>query len=344
MNAVTEQIQNPFANSPVVAAPIGAAAAAVVQREIAEVQAAMIIAQKFPRDERAAMDRILTACARESLAEAAVYQYSRGGSNISGPSIRLAEELARGWGNIVCGIKEVSRSAGASECLAYAWDLQTNFKDEKSFQVKHWRDTKNGGYPAKDERDIYEIIANQGARRKRACILAIIPGDVVDAAVHQCETTLKTKADVSPEALHKLVEAFAVYGVTKAQIEKRMQRRLDAMTPAMLVQFRKMYNSLKDGMSVAGDWFEPEADGQQAEETPAATRTETVKSKMKSKQAGEYIPYYSIDSAVSEIRSTIGPAELDDAWKKIVADFKDSNRPLPIDVEAAYNERKEFLK
>ena len=40
-------------------------------------------------------------------------------------------------------------------------------------------------------------------------------------------------------------------------IEKRIQRRLEAMTPALMVQLGKVYNSLKDGMSVVSDWFGP---------------------------------------------------------------------------------------
>ena len=41
-----------------------------------------------------AMDKILQACTRPSLAEGALYSYSRGGSEITGPSIRLAEVAA----------------------------------------------------------------------------------------------------------------------------------------------------------------------------------------------------------------------------------------------------------
>lgn len=61
----------------------------------------------------------------------------------------------------------------------------------KQFQVRHWRDTKSGGYALKDSRDIYEKVANDGARRLRACILAVIPADVVETAVKEA---LKAKA------------------------------------------------------------------------------------------------------------------------------------------------------
>lgn len=173
----------------------GALIAAEQSKAIAEVQAALLIARGNPRDPRRAMDRILQDCMRPTLAEEATYQYARGGTDISGPSIRLAETLAKRWGNMEAGVKELSRRDGVSECLAYAWDYETNYRDVRTFTVRHWRDRKNGGgYVLTDERDIYELIANYGQRRKRACILALIDGDVVEAAVRQCEITLAAKS------------------------------------------------------------------------------------------------------------------------------------------------------
>lgn len=247
--------QNPFPNNPP-AVQTGASAAALSNREVAEIQGMIVMAKRYPRDQRESMDRILNACTRLSLAESAMYQYARGGTDVVGPSIRLAEELARGWGNILSGITELSRSDGMSECLAYCWDLESNYRDEKRFQVKHWRDTKNGGYKLTDERDIYEMVANQGARRKRACVLAVIPGDVVEAAVKQCENTLFAKVEVTPERIESMVKKFAEYGVTKDLIEKRIQRRLDTITPALFLNLGKIYTSIKDGISSPPDWFD----------------------------------------------------------------------------------------
>ena len=44
-------------------------------------------------------------------------------------------------------------------------------------------------YAITDDRDIYELEANMSARRIRACILQMIPGDVTDAAVAACRKT-----------------------------------------------------------------------------------------------------------------------------------------------------------
>ncbi len=240
----------------------GASSNAVVeieqQRAIAETQAAMIIAKRFPRDPVECLDNIITACTRTKLAESAAYQYSKGGTDIEGPSIRLAEAIAQNWKNMQFGIRELERQRGYSVAEAFAWDIENNVRAVKIFQVPHVRHTKTGSYALKDPRDIYEMVANNGARRLRSCILAVIPGDITEEAFAQCQKTLRANPDaaVTPERITALVEKFGEYDVTKDQIETRIQRRLDAITPALMINLGKIYNSLKDGMSASADWFE----------------------------------------------------------------------------------------
>lgn len=250
---------NPFGNLPKL--PTTASAANTdASRAVAEVQAAMMIARMNPRDPVASMDRILNACTRPSLAESAIYSFARGGSDVSGPSIRLAEAMAQQWGNIKTSVREREQQSGMSVVQAIAWDLETGYQCDKVFHVAHERHTKKGVTKLTDPRDVYELVANQAARRLRACILAVIPGDVTEAAVKQCETTLHTSADASPETGQKMVAAFASFGVTKEQIEARIQRRLDAIQPAQVVALKKIYASLRDGMSIPADWFaQPDA-------------------------------------------------------------------------------------
>ena len=227
-----------------------------VQREISEIQAMVMLAKRFPRNQIEATERILIECQRPGLAEVALYTYAREGTDITGPSIRLAETIARNWGNLESGVKELSQQNGQSEMISYCWDLENNTRQSKTFTVKHERYTKKGSYAVSDPRDVYEISANFAARRLRAVILANIPGDVIDAAVNECESTLKAKADLSPEGLKRMVSAFEVQGVNKEQIEKRIQRRLESITAGQVVGLKKILNSLKDSMSQVSDWFE----------------------------------------------------------------------------------------
>ena len=252
-------------------------------RAVAEVQAALFIARTNPRDQKRAMDRILNACCRPSLAESAIYAYARGGSSITGPSIRLAEAVAQQWGNMQFGIRELSNQGGKSEVQAFAWDVETNTRREITFTVPHIRHTKKGSYKLEDPRDIYELVANQGARRLRACILAVVPGDVVEAAVNQCQITLQSHTDVTAEGIKKLIEAFEPMGVTKTQIEKFCQCRAEAIKPAQIVRLRSIYTSLRDGMSSPSDWFEP--DETQAPAAIEAKAEPSLKDKIKARKA-----------------------------------------------------------
>lgn len=244
-------------------APRGSNAATVVAqtREMAEAVAAMQMAKACPRDEIRARDRILNACSRPKLAECACYTYARGGTDVTGPSIRLAEMLAQNWGNISFGIRELEQRNGESTCEAFAWDMETNSRQTKVFQVPHVRHTNRGDKRLTDPRDIYELVANNGARRLRACILGIIPGDVVDEAVEACDRTLKTKFEVTPERVKKMLDTFAEYGVSKERVEARIQCRAEAVKPAQLANLGKIANSIRDGMSKPEDWFPKAEDG-----------------------------------------------------------------------------------
>lgn len=230
-------------------------------REVAEVQSAMVIAKRFPRDEKAAMDRIINACSREGLAAAARYQYARAGTDISGPSIRLAECLAQCWGNLQFGIRELEQANGESVVESFCWDVETNTRSTKTFKVPHVRYSRGkGNVRLEDPRDIYEGVANQAGRRLRACILAVIPGDITESALRQCDETLAAKVRLTPERVKSMLDKFLEIGVTKSQIEKKIQRRLDTITPAQFVNLGNIFNSIRDEMSKPGDWFEEEAD------------------------------------------------------------------------------------
>ena len=109
-------------------------------RAIAEAQGKLVIAKKFPRNEIAAYAKAMEACQRPTMAAKAFYSFPRGNQTVEGPTIRFAEELARCWGNIDYGIKELSQDDGKSEMQAYAWDLETNAQSVQNFTNPHQRE------------------------------------------------------------------------------------------------------------------------------------------------------------------------------------------------------------
>lgn len=240
-------------------------------RAVAEAQGKLVIAKNFPRNEVEAYAKAMNACRRKSFAQKATYSYPRGGSTISGPSIRLAEELARCWGNIDFGIKELSQKEGESEMQSYCWDMESNTISSQTFVVAHIRDTKNGGQQKLTaQRDIYENNANMAGRRLRARILAVLPPDLVEAAVAECKKTLAGDNDVPiMDRIKKMVATFEKFGVKTAAIEKRLGRKLETMTADDICEYIGIYNSLNDGNSAVSDWFDIKLNSDRAKKLTA---------------------------------------------------------------------------
>lgn len=236
----------------------GAAGAMTSTREAQEVQAAVFMAKRFPRNEDEARARILRACKRPGLAGKAIYSYPKGGQKISGPSVRLMEAIAQSWGNIQSGVVELEQREGESTCMAYCWDIETNTRECKIFTVKHAISTKTGMKVLTDPRDIYELVANQGARRKRACILNIIPGDIVDEAIEACNKTL-AGGNQRPliDRLRELTDRFMTYySVPLSSIEKYFGYPLNVFTEMDGAELAGIYTALRDGAAKREDYFQ----------------------------------------------------------------------------------------
>jgi hypothetical protein len=242
--------------------PVNGLMASLEAREIAEMQAAYIIAKKFPRDRNVSEVNIYEACKSHSFAEKAIYAYPKGNGLVTGPSIRLAEVIAQCWGNIKFGVKELSRNNGSSLVEVFAIDLQTNTVKPMVFTVPHTRekrDKKTGlmiKIPLTDDRDIYEIVANMASRRLRNCILAILPSVIVKNAVKQCEETMESSEIPMTERIQIMVKKFHDQGIKVEHLEKRLGHKLDATIASELVTLHGIYKSIKDGFASREDFFD----------------------------------------------------------------------------------------
>ncbi len=251
---MTPQTNNPFA---LAAQPAGAAVQTAQGEIMQHLQAGYVMAAKRPRDQHTAFQRIIQACERRGLAEESSYLYSRGGTAITGASIRLLEAIFTCWGNVQSGVIELDQKNGESQMMAFAIDLETNCYDSKIFSVRHERYSKNGITRLEDPTDIYLHVANFAARRKRSCMEAVIPRDVIDAALEQCDKTLNSgHSEPLVDRTRKMVTAFADFQVTVEMLERRLQHKLEAISEQEMVILRKIYTSLKDGMGKREDFFD----------------------------------------------------------------------------------------
>ena len=226
-------------------------------RAVAEVQAAITVARACPRDLNRARTEMKRACAEKALADRAFYSVQGRGN---GPSVHLARELARIWGNVDYGVKEMRRDdvEGVSEIQAYAWDQETNTRTIRSFIVPHSRTTRKGRQRLTDLGDIYLNNQNQGAKAVRECIFAVLPTWLVQEAQDLCHATLRGEvvADGLSKAIERSVQAFEPLGVTPAMLEQRVGRPQAAWTADDVARLRTDYTSLtRDGVPI-GEVFE----------------------------------------------------------------------------------------
>lgn len=255
-----------------VTAPGGNVGAIAIESEraIAEAQGQLILAKRFPRDLNAAYAELMDACKMPAMANVAFYALPRGGKTISGPSVRLAEEIARVYGNFEYGHRELSRTAGKSEIEVYAWDKQTNNRSIRQITVMHTIDTKDGQRPLRDQKEIDDKIANVASKQIRGRILAMMPKWMVEAAINECRATLAgSNSEPIGVRVRRMTQAFATFGVNVDHLERRLGHKLDDVTLDELVDLTGIYNAIKEGER-ASDFFSSEAPTDDAAPSAAA--------------------------------------------------------------------------
>lgn len=248
-------------------------------RAIAEAQGKLIMAKRFPRNHIDSYAKAIEACQRKGFAEKAFFSYPRGGQTVTGVTIRFAEEMARCYGNLDYGIKEMSHEEGKSEMQAYCWDLETNTISSQNFTVEHVMETKQGNRKLTSQRDIYERTANDGARRLRSRILAILPPDLVEDCIAECKKTLAGNGDMPlADRIKLIVMSFGKIGITKEMLEGRLKHTVESMNYEELSEYIGIYNGLKQKETTISDWFEQPKNASQMTEL---LEKEEAKSKKK---------------------------------------------------------------
>jgi hypothetical protein len=276
---VTVDIATPASPAP---ARVSQGTAIEQSRAVAQVQAAVVVARQYPRDEQRALRAMAEACARPQLANRAFYEYRRGSERVTGSTIKLAQELARIWGNVDFGLAELSLDAehGQSEMLAYAWDLESNARFSQIVIVQHVRDKKVNGVKVaervQDQRDVYELNTSNAARRLREAIRRVVPEWFFEEAESRCRATLENPGDglTLAQRIARMASAFERYGIDVPRLEARVGKPVSEWTGFDVGQLTIAGESLKRGDITAEDAF-PQArvTGAEVAGTPVPTST-----------------------------------------------------------------------
>ncbi|MGW4075929.1 hypothetical protein ACWELB_20865 [Streptomyces asiaticus] len=227
---------------------VGQQTAVEQSRAVAEVQAAIYVARQFPRDVGRSRSNMQAACGTMALAEKAFYKFPRAGGAVEGSTIHLAKTLAQTWGNIQYGVSEMRRDDEyrQSEMQAWAWDVEANTRHVLTFIVPHAKFAKGKVEALIDLRDIYENNANNGARRLREAIFAVIPDFFIGEAEELCRETLN-KGDGKPieQRIEGAIAVFQKLGINADRLEQKLGRPRTQWTGADIAQLLITHKSIQ---------------------------------------------------------------------------------------------------
>lgn len=238
---------------------------AMAKQAESQIQARYIMAERKPRDVMQARERILRDCQRPAFAKKAIY-HKPIGQGVEGPSIRLAEALARAMTNILTDVSAIYDDPQKRIVRVVASDLESNITFTKDVTVNKTVErskpiegrkivsqrVNSKGYPvfvleATDD----EILDRENAlasKAMRTCLLRLIPGDVLEEAMDRCYQTQATKDAEDPDATRKaMVDAFGGINVSVEQLAAYLGHPLEQTVPKEMQVLRGIFNAIKDG-------------------------------------------------------------------------------------------------
>lgn len=224
-------------------------------RAVAEVQAAVVVAQQVPRDIHRAIYEMRESCGRLAMAEQAFYAVPNRGT---GASVHLLRELARAWGNVQHGSHELRRddTEGVSEVQAFAWDMQANTRTSRTFITPHERMAGGSRKRLTDLGDIQNNNNNIAARAVRECISNVLPRWFVEEAKDVCNQTLEHgEGEPLLERIDKMVNWFGSMGITVAQIEARLDKARGQWDASDVAQMKIAGKSITAGEATKDELF-----------------------------------------------------------------------------------------
>jgi hypothetical protein len=155
----------------------------------------------------------------------------------------------------------MARTDVQSEILAWAWDMQKNYRSARSIIVERKSDRKDGGpVVLTDMRAITTNNTSQGSRQLRETIWTILPLWVTELATTVCKRTLvdgggRPLGERRAEAIRRFVDKL---GVREDQLVAKLNGRpVDRWDGIDLATLEVSYKSLRAGEVTKEEEFPP---------------------------------------------------------------------------------------
>lgn len=255
------------------------------------------------------------------------------GKPIDGPSVRLAEIVVSAWGNCRAGsrVLEEGRDFIVAQGIFHDLERGTVISTEIRRRIVGSNGRRYGP-------DMISVTANAACSiAMRNAVFKGVPKALWNSIYKECRAVVRGDVKTLVTRRAEAIETLNKMGASKQQIFDALEvKGLEDIGLDELVQLGGWANAIRDGEATFEEVFEPKPSDKPA----APTRTQEAKDALKGQ---DKTPKFDEASARAAISASATPDALDAAWKAICADYANTGRSVPIDLEAARNDRREAL-
>lgn len=222
--------------------------------ERAQIDIQVATAHKYPRAALSVIKKNIISFATldEETAEGCFYVLPRGGKEIRGPSVRLAEMATTCYGNISAGAREIANDGKNITVQAVCHDLENNVRI--AIEVKRKIVDKNGKTYNEDMQTTTGNAARSIALRN--AIFKVIPMALIRPAYDAARKVAIGDAETLVSRRTRAMEAFAKMGATAERVLAAIGKKTieDIDLPA-LETLQGIRTAIKDGDTTVDESF-----------------------------------------------------------------------------------------
>lgn len=225
----------------------------IQQLTTAEIDMAVTTAKRFPRNIKQFKERaIALATSDVDIAMSCNYAVPRGGKSIEGPSVRVAEIVAREFGNVRAYSRVVAIEQTSVVAEGVCQDMETNFTAKSEVRRK---------ITGKDGRRYNEDMINMAANAAcsiafRNAIFKVVPMAYVNLVASEAKKVALGDKNTFGSRKEKMVNKFSELGVTTemilAKVDKLSMDQLDVGDMEILI---KVFAAIDGGDSSVDSEF-----------------------------------------------------------------------------------------
>jgi hypothetical protein len=242
----------------------------------AEIDIQIATANKYRRDiTRFKEEALSMATIDEETAESCFYALPRGGKNIEGPSIRLAEIAKACYRNIKTGYRIIAEDTTTVTAQGFCYDLERNVST--AIEVTRRITDKNG---KRYNDDMVAVTKNAAGKiAERNAIFAVIPRAYINSIYNAAKAVAIGDASTLQDRVQKMIAYYAHMGVVESKVLALIGKPgIDDVTLSDLEFLTGVKTAIKEGDLSIDTAF----NGEQADD--GKTRTERLADMLKKDQ------------------------------------------------------------